>query len=94
MKVDILQYARHRNGISGAPFDVLLFRFPEGSNMLAIVFDEPYHVAVVDVDKLAKGDIAFASNSWRGDVFEPHLRRGIALMRSHLESERDTGKDA
>lgn len=93
MKVDILQYAHHRNGICGAPFDVLLFRFPDGANMLGIVFEEPYHVAVLDVDKLAQGDIAFMSNSWRGDVFEPHLREGIALMREHLNSQRDTGKE-
>ena len=93
MNVDILQYAHHRNGICGAPFDVLLFSFPEGSNMLAIVFDEPYHVAILDVDKLSKGDIAFASNSWRGDVFEPHLRRGIDLIRTLLESEHNNGKE-
>ena len=26
---------------------------------------------------LAAGDIAFGSNSWRGDDFEPHLRRAV-----------------
>ena len=35
---------------------------------------QPYHCAVLDVAKLAAGDIAFGSNSWRGDQYEPHLR--------------------
>ena len=93
MKVDILQYAYHRNGIGGAPFDVVLFRALEGTNMLAIVFEEPNHVAVLDVDKLVRGDIAFLSNSWRGDMFEPYLRRGIALVRAHVESEGNGSKE-
>jgi len=94
MKLDILQYAHHRNGICGAPFDVLLFRAPESGNMLAIVFEEQHHVAVLNVDNLALGDIAFMSNSWRGDVFEPHLRRGIALVKAHLKAENDGRKEA
>jgi hypothetical protein len=66
----------HRNGISGAPFHVLLFR--DGQSLkLGIVFEQPGHCAVLDVQKLAEGDIAFGSNSWRGDWFEPALRRAI-----------------
>ena len=66
----------HRNGISGAPFHVLLFR--DGQSLkLGIVFEQPDHCAVLDVQKLAEGDIAFGSNSWRGDQFEPALRRAI-----------------
>jgi len=94
MKLDILHYAHHRNGICGAPFDVLLFRAPEEGIMLAILFEEQSHVAVLNVDKLAQGDIAFRSNSWRGDVFEPHLRHGIALVKARLEAEHDDGKEA
>ena len=45
---------------------------------VGIVFDEPAHCAVLDVAKLAAGDIAFGSNSWRGDEYEPELRRAIA----------------
>ena len=66
----------HRNGISGAPFHVLLFR--DGQSLkLAIVFEQTGHCAVLDVQKLVEGDIAFGSNSWRGDWFEPALRRAI-----------------
>ncbi len=66
----------HRNGIGGAPFHVLLFR--DGQSLkLAIVFEQPGHCAILDVQKLVEGDIAFGSNSWRGDRFEPNLRRAI-----------------
>ena len=65
--------SRHRNGMCGAPFHVVLFNH-EDSRKVAIVFDAPDHCAVLDVAKLAAGDIAFGSNSWRGDVFEETLR--------------------
>lgn len=52
---------------------------------------------VLDVAKLAEGDIAFGSNSWRGDDYEPDLRRAIAEQKTLIDSEvsgtgRDTGK--
>jgi hypothetical protein len=79
MKLKILGTAHHRNGVAGAPFHVVLFHDsgPEGSLKVAVVFDEPHHCAVLDVDKLAKGDTAFGSNSWRGDQFEEPLRKAI-----------------
>ena len=80
MNLSIIEIALHRNGICGAPFAVVLFEDgrPEGSRKIGILFDEPYHCAVLDVAKLAAGDIAFMSNSWRGDQFEPHLRAALA----------------
>jgi hypothetical protein len=79
MKLKIIATAYHRNGICGAPFDVVLFedKRPDGSRKVAVLFEEPYHCAVLDVDKLAAADIAFASNSWRGDNYDPHLRKAI-----------------
>ena len=76
MKLNISAIAYHRNGIGGAPFAAVLFEDAgaEGSRKVAILFDEQYHCAVLDVAKLAAGDIAFGSNSWRGDQFEPALR--------------------
>jgi hypothetical protein len=53
---------------------------PEASRKIAIVFDEPHHCAVLDIAKLAAGDIVFMSNSWRGDVYEPHLRKAIEIL--------------
>jgi hypothetical protein len=79
MKLTIIDIAHHRNGIDGAPFTAILFdeTDPDASRKLAILFDEPYHCAVLDVAKLFAGDIAFGSNSWRGDTYEPSLRKAI-----------------
>ena len=81
MKLTIINFDHHRNGICGAPFAVVLFKDtgPEGSRKVAILFEEPHHCAVLDVDKLAAGDIAFGSNSWRGDRFEQSLRKAIRI---------------
>jgi hypothetical protein len=75
----IINIARHRNGVGGAPFDVVLFTDTgeDGSRKVAILFEMASFCAVLDVDKLAKGDIAFGSNSWRGDHYEPPLRKAI-----------------
>jgi hypothetical protein len=82
MKLTIIDIAHHRNGVSGAPFDVVLFkeRGRQGSRKVAILFEEKYHCAVLDVAKLAAGDIAFGSNSWRGDDYEPGLRDAVTAF--------------
>ena len=49
-------------------------------NMLAIVFEEPFHVAVFDRGLLAQDVIAFGSNSFRGDHYEPELRKAVAAF--------------
>jgi hypothetical protein len=73
----------HRNGVGGAPFHVAIFDEDKSADpedrgrKVGIVFEEPHHCAVLDIAKLAAGDIAFGSNSWRGDEYEPHLRRAI-----------------
>lgn len=75
LAVENIQY--HRNGVCGAPFHVLIFRDADEGRMLGIVFQEECHVAIFNLDKLAAGNIAFGVNSWRGDQYEPHLRRAI-----------------
>lgn len=57
--------------------------------MLGVVFDEPYHVAVFNLSKLALGNIAFGVNSWRGDVYEPLLRRAIANAATTAEDSEE-----
>jgi hypothetical protein len=81
MNLTIINFAHHRNGICGAPFAVVLFQDtgPEASRKVAILFEQEAHCAVLDVDKLAQGDIAFGSNSWRGDHFEASLRKAIRI---------------
>ncbi len=79
MNLTIIAFAHHSNGICGAPFAVILFADTgaEGSRKVAILFEQEGQCAVLDVDKLAQGDIAFGSNSWRGDRYEPPLRQAI-----------------
>lgn len=84
MKLQIENIQRHRNGVAGAPFHVLVFRDPDEGRMVGIVFEQEYHVAVFNLDKLAVGNFAFGVNSWRGDRYEPHLRNAITL---HNEME-------
>jgi hypothetical protein len=81
MKLHIENIQNHRNGVSGAPFHVLLFRDPDEGRMLGVVFQQEYHVAVFNLDKLALGNIAFGVNSWRGDRYEPFLRTAIKRWR-------------
>ena len=53
---------------------------------------QPHHCAVLDVDKLAQGDIAFGSNSWRGDNFEDLSARPFAsLQQPRTRKEPDYG---
>jgi hypothetical protein len=68
--------AKHRQI---AAFHVVLFddRCNDGRRMMAIVFEEDGHCAVLDVAKLAAGDIKFGSNSWRGDEYHWRLRNAI-----------------
>ena len=89
MKLNVIAVAFHRNGICGAPFDVVLFEdFGEkGGRKVAVLFEAESRCAVLDTAKLAVGDIAFGSNSWRGDHYEPHLRKAVeAHRRAELDS--------
>ena len=94
MKLHIEHIDRHRNGVCGAPFNVLIFRDPDEGRMVGIVFDHEYHVAVFNLDKLALGNIAFGVNSWRGDKYEPHLRKAVVEHQHAIEAESLGGKEA
>jgi hypothetical protein len=82
-RIKVRAIGSHRNGVGGAAFHAVLFdedkrAHPDDQGRkVAVVFDEPYYCAVLDVGRLAAGDIAFGSNSWRGDEYEPHLRKAI-----------------
>ena len=60
---------------------------PEGGRKVAILFEEPHFCAVLGVDKLAGGDIAFGSNSWRGDHYEHDLRKAIRKRTREIEAQ-------
>lgn len=71
---------RHRNGICGKPFNVVVFKSNDSPHRkVGIVFDEPEHVAVFDLDLFAAGNIKFGENSWRGDQYEGLLRMAIKI---------------
>lgn len=76
MNIDIINTDHHRNGVSGCPFTVhLIDDYDSGDVKVVIVFDDnPDCVAVLSVDLLKDGDIAFGSNSWRGDMYAAALR--------------------
>lgn len=77
----IEKIASHRNGICGSPFHVIIFDDGDVGRMLGIVFEQESSVAVFNLDKLTQGDIAFGSNSWRGDQYEPYLREAVVKYR-------------
>ena len=82
----------HRNGICGEGFHAVTFDFKEeegepSRRMIGIVFEEPYHCAVLDVGLLAgKIGAKFGANSFRGDYFESELRAAIA---AHQKEQTD-----
>jgi hypothetical protein len=82
-RIKIRSIDHHRNGVGGAPFHAAIFDEDKSAlsedrgRKVGIVFEQPGHCAVLDIAKLAAGDIAFGSNSWRGAEYEPHLRRAI-----------------
>lgn len=74
--IQVKEVAFHRNGVCGEPFHVVTFKdVNEDTNMVAIVFTEPAHVAVLCMDQLP--GVAFGSNSWRGDCYEEDLRKAV-----------------
>jgi hypothetical protein len=93
MQIEILKIARHRNGIGGAPFHVVLFLDPDGGkgDFAATVFEAPGHVSVLNVPFTAERNIEMSQgNSWRGDYYEERLRNVIA----DWERQQDANFDA
>ena len=80
------QVSFHRNGIGGAGFHAILFdaSLDTGTHlMVATVFDQPGHVAVLQVKPLSTDvGVKFGANSWRGDCFERELRDAIETHQS------------
>ena len=76
-KIQQIEY--HRNGVMGTGFSIV--KFSGGNlnklNMLGVVFPDKGNVAVFNLDELARGNINFGENSWRGDEFEHELRLAI-----------------
>ena len=86
MKISKIDY--HRNGICGEGFHVGIIQDDDGSDKLFIHFanyddegylkkDGPVRTAILDVDLVAKREIAFCVNSWRGDHYNDMIQDAL-----------------
>jgi hypothetical protein len=81
----LLKIAYHRNGVSGLGFDVAILRDGKNRKMLVVRFSKEADkgagavlCAAFDLDLLAKDEIGFGVNSWRGDEYADFLDPLIA----------------
>jgi hypothetical protein len=68
IKINAISIARHRNGVSGAPFYLCRFTAvidDKKHTLQAVLFEEKGHCAVTEDDM---------DQCWRGDHFESKLR--------------------
>ena len=83
VKIKLIAHDHHRNGICGSPFSVALFEWDDDGlprTMVGLLWEdeELEGCGVLDVNELAKGNVGFGSNSWRGDHFHDDLLAAIA----------------
>lgn len=87
----------HRNGVGGWPFYVVSFDWQDEGQTRKMVATVPcptegdpkltrddYVISVLDIGLLAQGDIAFGSNSWRGDQFHYYVWQAIDAYTASL----------
>jgi hypothetical protein len=79
-KIEILQSAYHRNGVSAEGFWIIRFSWDDRI-MLANIFDDSGQISIVDANLAASGEIGFGRNSWRGDNFANALPTVADLSR-------------
>lgn len=76
-KLKVVAKSHHRNGVCGEPFNVYIFDDPEYGLMLGVDWgdtDDSVGFAAFVIERLAKGNIAFGSNSFRGDYYADTVR--------------------
>ena len=77
-RIEVQEIAFHRNGVGGNGFHAIRFTEKgQPGEFLAIVFEEPGDVAVINAWSLAEFGVGHG-NKWRGDIFEDTLREAIA----------------
>jgi len=95
-RVHVIEIARHRNGICGEPFTVVLFDdLDHHLRMIATIFDTDARAAprcaVYAIDELMRGNIAFAAgNSWRGDHYADALWPAVEAWHAAKDDNHDT----
>ena len=75
-KIKLVSTSHHRNGVCGDPFQVSIFK--EGKETFVALDFGGSAFGMLQIDKLAAGDIAFGSNSWRGDHYVDEVRQLVA----------------
>jgi len=104
MAVRVTSVAHQRNGVAGDPFYVALIDDPEEGQLVAIIpcsateddaEQDGFPCYVLGVDKLREGDVAFASNSYRGDHYYELVRAAALAYEASLFNEHfQTGQAA
>jgi hypothetical protein len=85
IRIIIEELAYHRNGVSGEGFHVVTFR--EGREpMVAVVFEGEGQVAVFNRERLGDGRITSRTHGYRGEVYEPFLRKAIGVYRNRYRA--------
>ena len=87
-----IQTAFHRNGISGKPFTVGIVDNVKDcrkeQRFLIVQFADKSNTAVFDLELLAKGNIKFTENSFRGDVLADEFEHGAEIEIQRADTER------
>ena len=77
----VVDVAHHRNGVHGTPFDVVLFKDKDTGELFVGILpdcDQNEHNSfVLSVDRMSKGSVTFAENSWRGDNYAQELKQAV-----------------
>ena len=98
MNLDLTDAVTHRNGVSGAPFNIGVMKGEvdgKQRDMLIIQFnDDVEYTAVFDFDKLKKGDYSFGDgkNSWRGDQFGGDFKRAVDRFMEEKYAKEDSNR--
>jgi hypothetical protein len=99
-KLSVHNVAYHRNGIGGEGFYIVLFQDTEHNpdgRMVAIHFphDQDIYTAILDIDQLAAGNIAFAEgNSWHGDYYHPFMTEVIRHYNQREDDQWSTKQES
>jgi hypothetical protein len=98
MTIQVEGVAYHRNGVGGAGFYVVAFRWAETDDeprpMIGILFEGACRVAVMDREQARIGNIFMhptdqhdGGNAWRGDHFQRVLLAAITGEKGHAPWE-------
>jgi hypothetical protein len=89
MKIKNVEVNYHRNGIGGEGFHTGFFDWMDKDEsqkwkkMFFVIYEAEGHCSVFDAKLLADDNCRLYENSWRGDRFEPELRKAVKRWEKH-----------